>query len=1437
MTAVLSGIWEPVKSDIAIHGLAYMGVLLTVVGILGFLLFAFVDLPDAAQPFVELFIAAVFFGWGWLLRRQQATLVGKAMDLVGGIVLPLVLFAGLVDGAPFPPDFEDEGLVVALVVAALLLAAAYGWVGSRHPGSMLRYLVGPLIWLAAMSAGFAFKTDEPLFSDAITRPVSMQPALAALAAGLTLAALGRRTQHRLSQPTMVAGLVAVPVCFLLTVTLTASNGWDDLVPIVVLAIGVFGSTEALSRWFEQERWLPVIRPILLGGVLFPLVPILGAGWAGLVAVLAYLVLGDIDLRLGESELEPLALVGAGWLVGSVLAFAEPWAALCGFAATSLWVGYRYRLQPESPVAGALLVVGVVAPWGFGRAVVLLLDGSMAWAMLSAMLVAVAAWVRFTKRHGRLWMTWPTVSALAVGFGSIVAVWAEPQNWWTPIALVGVTATVGLGPGFRVLRWWAGCGIAVGTLWLGLDAFDVPFDARIVTFALVGLALVTASAAFSPRLAGHAAAVGHLLGLGSLVSSHSGTAGTTVLGAWTAGWVVSVVAAGLDRESLTTVIERGVSRVTGRDADYWAGWVAPLVMVSSIPPFVLAVANLWDAFADHRSWTGIVMSSVALGYGATVRVRFRRVPLGRVLSLAAIVSSLIGVAVSAPDPWPSIASSAAIIVVAFLLVGRWQAPGFVWVAWIMSFVLILLLANRAGVGVDSMHLVSLGWGGLMLIGGLIVDDVRSGRRQPGEGLRTPWLLHSVVLGALAVPVSLGPVFTEAPEVYGWWSLGAAVLYATVAGLLRAGSVTAAAYALGAVAAVGLSPWPLMDRPWRLVVVCAPLIVISWYGDRRAGDARQVWLRWDLAPLIVAHGVAGVALAVSLGAGEAGWTALAFGVLSMGLGGLRRRWEWVDAGNALVVAGAADLGWGWFALALAVTAVRGGVVASFTSGVRRVANHVAGAASAGLAWVAVLVWSDSAAANMVAWSGPLWGSVLLVVSLLWRFQRSRHDSVAIWGGLGVAGLSVVSLVALSDPASRIEGPWLSVSYLMFAVSVEVAWRLVGSSVRLVQVPAVGVSWLTLSVGLGWDTGWTANLSAVLFGAGSVVVGETARLLRSRLDAPARLMGRGWLGLGAAGVMLAVLVADLDGAGVLWRVLGVGLFAVGAGRAAAPLIVGWLREVAVVSTLGALTLLSVGFGWPDAGLTAAVVVLGVGGTLGALWLWRGAGRSPWIRSLAVLGVGADVEALYLALGALPDRALLIALIVSLGIQAVAFGVVWDRPQVLAAGPPAFAAAFLLAVGESVSGSAQWYTAPLGLVVLAEVEILRSVVRRNGGRGTGLEVPAAEGVGVGLLVVPAWVEMFGSGIALGLVAFAGAFVCLLWAIITRVRRRLVTAGAIAAASAILMIAAAATVGAPDSAFWWIVAIGVGFAVMLVAALIEAYRSKKGRIMGRLNVLTEGWS
>ena len=66
----LSQLWDSASSDMAVHGLAYLGVLATLVGTLGFLIFAFVDVDDQVQPFVELFLAAIFFGWAWMLRSQ-----------------------------------------------------------------------------------------------------------------------------------------------------------------------------------------------------------------------------------------------------------------------------------------------------------------------------------------------------------------------------------------------------------------------------------------------------------------------------------------------------------------------------------------------------------------------------------------------------------------------------------------------------------------------------------------------------------------------------------------------------------------------------------------------------------------------------------------------------------------------------------------------------------------------------------------------------------------------------------------------------------------------------------------------------------------------------------------------------------------------------------------------------------------------------------------------------------------------------------------------------------------------------------------------------------------------------------------------------------------------------------------------------------------------
>jgi len=100
----------------------------------------------------------------------------------------------------------------------------------------------------------------------------------------------------------------------------------------------------------------------------------------------------------------------------------------------------------------------------------------------------------------------------------------------------------------------------------------------------------------------------------------------------------------------------------------------------------------------------------------------------------------------------------------------------------------------------------------------------------------------------------------------------------------------------------------------------------------------------------------------------------------------------------------------------------------------------------------------------------------------------------------------------------------------------------------------------------------------------------------------------------------------------------------------------------------------------------------------------------------------------------------------------------------------------------------------------------------------------------------MFTTNLIYGLVAFATAGAVLIWAVFSKVRRRAVTAGSLAIATAVLMIFAAASAAAPESAAFWILSGGIGFAVMLVAALIEAYRTRRGQVMTRLNQLMDGW-
>ncbi len=390
MAVKASEIWEAVASDVALHGFVYLGVLLTFVGVLGFLLFAFVDVADAAQPFVELFIVLIFFGWAWALRRQEAVRVADGMDMIGKVLLPLVLFASLVDNADFPPDYRGNALVVALTVTAVGTAAVYAWFATRNAASSLRFLVAPLLWLGAMTLGFIFKTDELLTSDAITRLVSAQPAMASAAIALTLAASLWKRDHRFAAPTVTAALVGVPIAYLLTISLAVGEDWANAGPLLVLGLSTMASVELLAAWFDRRSVMAVVRPWLLAGAVAPLVPLWGIGWSGFAVALSYLALSEWTIRSEPANKAALALTGAGIVVGAAMSLEEPVAALIGFTALSVWAHLRRR-DPGllSEIEGALTVAAAGLPVGLGYGLLGVLDTDVAW-LIMASIVAVAA---------------------------------------------------------------------------------------------------------------------------------------------------------------------------------------------------------------------------------------------------------------------------------------------------------------------------------------------------------------------------------------------------------------------------------------------------------------------------------------------------------------------------------------------------------------------------------------------------------------------------------------------------------------------------------------------------------------------------------------------------------------------------------------------------------------------------------------------------------------------------------------------------------------------------------------------------------------------------------------------------------------------------------------------------------------------------------------
>jgi hypothetical protein len=1445
-------LWSALKSDIAVHGFSYLGVVLTFVAVLGFLLFAFADLPDNAQPFVELGIALIFFGWTWVLRRQDAVNVANGMELIGGMVLPLILFASLVDNAPFPPDFEGAGLVVALTVSSLVLAVLYSLYTARRLESVLRYLVAPLLWLGALTLGFAFKTDEPLVGDAITRLVSPQPALASLAIALTLVASMRRPENRLAQPTVTSALVGLPVAYLLTVALAFGEDWARTWPLAVLGVGTLISAEILARWYEKGAWLSVMRPLLLAAVLVPLVPSLRPGWAGLIVAVAYVAVFELDRRLAPTAGVGQLLAGLGAAVGAVMAWADPWTTLIVFTGLTAWAHVRRFETWEPAGVGTLFTVAAAAlPIGIGSALLRLIDPGVAWLVMSAILVAGVVVIRVLKDEDPFWPIWLGVASLIVALGTGLS-WGQRSGVETLAApAIALTAVaIALIPRWPIPRLWVSALLADLAVAVALETAGTSPDRRAQVWAGIGFALVLGANLVRRSPASHLAAVGHLIAAGAMLGLPTGSTRAIVVSAFALGWVITTIGGELGGDSVTSLLARLESSLNGSDqpsVDRIAIWVAPILMTASIPFAALTVAQLWETADSELAWSALALTAVAIAYAAVARLIESRQPLSRILITGGMALSLVAIGVSLPDSWSAIITCVGAIGVAMVAGKGLRQFWFLWAAWTVSVFLVALLADKAGVAIASLSQVTLVWGAIMLVAGLASDDALSERRQRLELVRVEWLQPPVFIGAGVLALSLAHVFSQPADVYGWWAIGSAVVIFAVAWLLRIGAVTGLGYALLTVGVAAVSPWSFTDKPWLFAIPAAVFVAAAWVIERLrpAGPADGDWMRWDLPPLFVAHLIGAIALAIAFETEVLAPTALAFGGLALLVGMWRQGRAWIEVGNLLLLVAAFDTGPGWLALALGATSLRGVIGAWRSTGVERLSYDFIGTLSAGLAWIAVIDWQGYTTAEAVGYTALVFGGLALVVGVAARVSDLPKDTLAIWGGLGVAGVIIDGIFAFGLDQPEQIGPWLAVGFAMLAISFELAWRRLSPSLRLLTVVASGLAWLTLVVGLGWDSTTVVRTTVVVFGLIAFLSVEIARIRplihpsegddSSEGDDFGLAVARAWVGLGAVGVAVAAFGYPGEGSDAYVIALGMLLLSIGLARGADPLRLGLLRAVSAITTLVAIDMALGASDLSQPVIAVVLVVFAAATTFLSLWLWKQQRAALWVTPLVVLAVAVNVETGFLALRAWPDRSMVVAVLLSLATQTVAIGLIRSLPGVLALGPPTAGLAFILAIGEYASGSAQWYTVPVALVLLVEVEILRAV-RRAAGEDEGKDAVILEWAGIALLAAPPLVEMFTTQLAYGFMAFAVAAAIFIWAIVTKMRRRAVAAASIAIATAVLLIFAAAAGAAPESAAIWILAGGIGFAVMLVAALVEAYRTRRGHVMVRADQLMQGW-
>lgn len=1413
---------ERLGSEMAVHGLTYLGVLLLFVGLFGLVAFAFGDVAPAVRPVAEVVSVLVPFVAARVLLRQGAVVVGRAMEGLGALLLPLMLVTSLVDG--FGADATGPAAPVVLTGACLLAAAAQLAWTRRQPASGVRYAVAPTLWLAAGMATIAVGRPMPHGQD-VAAPTGVQSVALAWAVALT-ALIARRvaglappgpaalagTAGASSSGSAVRGGVAdaaaaavLPgsiVVLALGLATAAADGWAAFVLVPVLLACAVAWDRSVPRLPGAAADVLVTLAVLLAALRLLVGP--PDATAPRVAVLVgtvVLLVAVADLVGGRrrSELAPvLAQVGVGLgAAGAVLTLATDgdlvgraiWAgsAAAGVAGWALW---RRRSRPgaglDAVAVGAqgLLVLAVGAAHG-------------RWAaLLAGAVLAVAVGSAARASGERFWVLWWQALAALVGLGLLSGAMAVLDEAPDRAALLAVALMVfgaalltgPLATGVRV----AGVTAVGWGAWLaGAAALDLPWGWRVAVVALGGLALGAVA-----HLARPATPLGPWLGVMAHLSVllSLGLDGAAVL-AWaalTGLWALTGL--GVDRDT-------GPWRRLAGDLGRAAGPVAWSVALLAAPVTAVLALDQFGILTWDDTWRGESLLLIAVGYLLATRVEVPRGAEPVVVPLAVLLAA---VAAAVSGSLAALAVALGVLVVVPLLPQRTPA-WTVWSAWAFVPPLGWVAVGAVGpagwwdTGLELAALIGLVLGGGAAIGALLVDEPRPTRRTlPLDGGRSHEFDDPT--GPPAAPASppSGPVVPAAERDLqrgGWGAGRTAALVTGLVHVVLAGLATAvllldlthprAAGLVGIGAAVVLSLGVLAALP----PVIALGVILAWIGVQLAlGELLGPWLQLGLVALLLlaAHLLSrrprrGWARADS-------WTALA-GVPAylVGLGAGLVRAALDDEPPLLVVVA------GVLLVAVAVRLRRRRPLAE-VMGWAGTLVLLAGSSLAGLGWLALTLLATAAAHTVLAatvehgtarsvrrWVGSVFGLLAWRAALSW-WNPAAESGVAASVGLAAA---VLVVLAVLDRTVRPSRSWV------------LAW---GSSAGLLGVVALG------SVAVGGARPTLAQAVGVLVAAVALA-----------LLAP-------W-GLSAAAVLVLVAAELVLGALSVSHATTTTVLLVASAVAAVAEVAA--RPPLPVSTPGRATVLGVET------VSGPTTVPG-GATMRGAEKTRGPAT---VLAVGLMVLGATHATL--AAGKTPAGMLAAGVLVAAAVQAVAAGVAWRQLGLRLAAPILAWSAWAALVVAGVGGSGPvWFTAPLGVALLVVVALWRADLRGRGLPVAPSPLPATELAGIALMVAASFAAAFTDGVQHALfAALVGAAVGV-WGLLSRVRRRLFSGAVIVVAALVVAVALplVAVLPAWGGAGVWILVAVVGLLVVGAATLVEKGRLAARAARSRVGEWTAGW-